>query len=94
MTKVDYYNVLLYIKISDKTTYYQENGEIILNRAKKYKNNKERLKEWDRNKYRRLSEEEKNIKRAYGRNSYNMFEENKQRQKEYQKSYRKTKEEA
>ena len=35
MTKVDYYNVLLYIKISDKTTYYQENGEIILNRAKK-----------------------------------------------------------
>ena len=27
MTKVDYYNVLLYIKISDKTTYYQENRE-------------------------------------------------------------------
>ena len=35
MTRVDYYNVLSYIKISDKTIYYQENGEIILNRAKK-----------------------------------------------------------
>ena len=30
MTKVDYYNVLLYIKISDKTTYYQENREMKL----------------------------------------------------------------
>ena len=30
MTKVDYYNVLLSIKISDKTTYYQENREMKL----------------------------------------------------------------
>ena len=30
MTKVDYYNVLLYIKISDKATYYQENREMKL----------------------------------------------------------------
>ena len=30
MTKVDYYDVLLYIKISDKTTYYQENREMKL----------------------------------------------------------------
>ena len=30
MTKVDFYNVLLYIKISDKTTYYQENREMKL----------------------------------------------------------------
>ena len=32
---------LLYMKMSDKTTYYQKNREIILNRAKKYyENNK------------------------------------------------------
>ena len=34
-------DVLLYMKMSDKTTYYQKNREIILNRAKKYyENNK------------------------------------------------------
>ena len=38
--------------------------------------------------YRELSEEEKNIKREYGRNKYkNMFEEKKQILKEYRKIY-------
>ena len=41
-----------------------------------------------RDKYRNLSEEEKNKKREYGRNRYrNMSEEKKQRLKEYQKNY-------
>ena len=39
-----------------------------------------------RDKYRNLSEEEKNKKREYGKNRYcNMSEEKKQRLKEYQK---------
>ena len=43
---------------------------MILNRAKDYyKNDKERLKEQARDKYRHLSEGEKN-KREYGRNRY------------------------
>ena len=45
-----------------------------------------------RDKYRSLSEKEKN-KREYRKNRYhNMSEENKQRLKEYQKNYYKTKE--
>ena len=59
----------LYIKISENTdlTYYQKSQNVILNKAKDYyKNNKERLKEQARDKYRCLSEEEKNIKREYG----------------------------
>ena len=63
--------------------------EIILNRAKDwYENNKEVLKDKARYKYRELSEEEKNIKRKYGRNRYqNMFEEDYERLKEYQKKF-------
>ena len=39
-------------------TYYQKNRNIILNKVKDYyKNNKERLREQARNKYRSLSEE-------------------------------------
>ena len=45
-----------------------------------------------KNKYRELSEEEKNIKRKYRRNKYhNMSEEKKKRLKEFQKSYREAK---
>ena len=55
--------------MSDKTTYYQENREKIINRAKKhYENNKERLREKARNKNRELPNEEKKIKTKYGRN--------------------------
>ena len=44
----------------DNTTYYQKNREIILNRANDYyENDKERLGEQARNKYRNLSEEDK-----------------------------------
>ena len=53
-----------------ETTYYRRNREVILNRAKDYyENNKELLRERERakNKYRELSEEEKNIKREYGK---------------------------
>ena len=41
---------------------------MILNKAKfYYENDKERLKEQARDKYRKLSEEEKNKKREYGK---------------------------
>ena len=55
-----------------ETTYYLGNREVILNRAKDYyENDKELLRERERerakNKYRELSEEEKNIKREYGK---------------------------
>ena len=61
-----------------ETTYYQENRKTILNRAKDYYENNKRklLREKAKNKYRELSEKEKNIKREYERNWYkNMSEE-------------------
>ena len=62
------------------TTYYQRNKEVILNR--------DELNVKARDKYKELSEEEKDIKREYGRNRYhNMSEEDKQRLKEYQRNY-------
>ena len=39
-----------------KLTYYQKNWDVILNRAKYYENDKERLREQARDKYRNLSE--------------------------------------
>ena len=77
----------------DNLTYYQNNRDVILNRAKDYhENDKERLREKGRDKYRNLSEEDKNKIKEYGKNRYhNMFEENKQKLKEYQKKYRETK---
>ena len=45
-------------------TYYQRNRDVILNRAKDYyENDKERLREQARNKYRNLSEDEKHKKK-------------------------------
>ena len=55
----------------DNATYYQRNKEILIEQA--------------RNKYRNLSEEDKNKKREYGKNRYHMSEEKKQKLKEYQK---------
>ena len=74
-------------------TYYQRNRDVIINRAKYYYgNDKERLREQARDKYRNLSEEETNKKREYGKNRYhNMSEEKKKRLKEYQKNYREAK---
>ena len=44
-------------------TYYQRNRDVIPNRAKDYyEHDKERLREWVRDKYRNLSKEEKNKK--------------------------------
>ena len=77
-----------------ETTYYERNRDVILNRAKDYyENNKEILRERAKKDIEiELSEEEKNMKREYGRNRYrNMSEEKKQRLKEYQKNYRDTK---
>ena len=52
----------------DNPTYYQRNTEIVLNRAKDYyENNKERLREEERKKYRNVSKEDKNKKREYGK---------------------------
>ena len=54
---------------STDLTYYQRNRNVILNRAKVcYESDKERLREQARNKYRNLSEEEKNKKKEYGKN--------------------------
>ena len=68
----------MYITMSENTdlTYYQENRDVILHRAKDYyKNNKKRLREQARHKYRNLSEEEKKLKKEYRKNRYrNMSE--------------------
>ena len=76
--------------MSEKT--YQRNREVVLNTANfYYRNNKDELKVKARKKYRELSEEEKDIKIKYGRSRYNnMSEEDKQRLKEYQKNYRRS----
>ena len=45
MKKVNYYKFFLNIKVNNKTTYYKKKKEKqkLLNRAKKYQDNKERL---------------------------------------------------
>ena len=66
---------------------------VILNGAKDYyRNNRDDLKVKARDKYRELSEGEKDIKREYGRNRYsNMSQKEKQRLKKYQRNYREAK---
>ena len=66
---------------------------MVLNRAKYYyENDKERLREQARDKYRNLSEEDKSKKREYGKNRYHkMSEVTKQKLTEYQKDYREAK---
>ena len=73
--------------------YYQRNRNVILNRTKYYyEDDKERLREQARDKYRNLSEEEKYKEREYWKKRYqNMSERKKQRLKEHQKSYREKK---
>ena len=52
-------------------TYHQKNRDVILNRAKDYyENDKERLRQVARDKYRNLCEDEKHKKREYGKNRY------------------------
>ena len=58
---------LLCLKISN-LTYYQRNRAVVVNSAKYYyDNDKERSRDHARDKYRNLSEEEKNKKREYGK---------------------------
>ena len=53
-----------------------KNRYVILNRAKDYyENDKERLKKQVRDKYRNLSEKEKNKNREYGKNRYHNMSE-------------------
>ena len=60
--------------------YYQKNRIVKLNKAKdSYKNNKERLKEQTRGKYKSLFEEEKKKKREYGKNRYHDVSEKRNR---------------
>ena len=71
---------------SAELTYYQWNRGVILNRAKDYENDTERLRRQARDKYINLSEEEKNKKREYGKNRYhNMSEEKKTKAKRISK---------
>ena len=52
----------------DNATYYQRNRKIKLNRVKNYyENDKGRLREQARNKFKNLSEEDNKKKREYGK---------------------------
>ena len=63
-------------------THYQKNRDVVLNKAKDYyKNNNVRLRGQARDKYRNLSEEEKNKKREYGKNRYHNMSKDIVRQK-------------
>ena len=69
---------LLDIKMSENTnlTYYQKTRDVILNRGKDYyDSDKERFRGQARDKYRNLSEEEKNKKREHGKNRYHNISE-------------------
>ena len=71
---------------SAELTYYQWNRGVILNRAKDYENDTERLRRQARDKYINLPEEENNKKRDYGKNRYhNMPEEKKTKAKRISK---------
>ena len=97
MNKLDQYNFFsLYIKNDSNNLLSKKQRDDFKYSKKLLRNNKEVLRERERerakNKFRELSEEEKNIKREYGRNRYhNMSEEDKQRLKEYQINYREAK---
>ena len=57
--EVFYKNILLYIKMSESAylNYYQRSRDVILDRAKDcYENDKQRLREQARDKYKNLSE--------------------------------------
>ena len=79
-----YFLLLLYIQMSECKSI--DNTDLTY-----YQRNKERIRLQARDKYRNLSEEEKNKKkREYGKNRYHIMSiEKKQRLKEYQKKYQK-----
>ena len=74
-------------------TYYQENREIILNRSNDYyENDKKRLRELARDKYKNLSKEDKKKKIEYGKNRYqNMSKEKKAKIKRISKKISRSK---
>ena len=61
-----------------KTTYYQKNRDVLLSKSKEYyRNNRELIREGTNNKYKLLSEDEKEIRREYHRNRYHNITMNK-----------------
>ena len=59
--------------MSEKT-YNPRNRDVILNRASDYyENDKKKIKRASKNKYRNLSEEEKNKKREYGKKQISYY---------------------
>ena len=59
--------------MSEKT-YNPRNRDVILNRANDYyENDKKKIKRASKNKYRNLSEEEKNKKREYGKKQISYY---------------------
>ena len=59
--------------MSEKT-YNPRNRDVILNRANDYyENDKKKIKRASKNKYRNLSEEEKNKKREYGKKQMSYY---------------------
>ena len=59
---------------SNELTYYQGNRDVILNRAKDYfENDKGRSRQQARDKYRNVSEEEKNKRREYGKKQISQY---------------------
>ena len=61
----------------------------MLNRAKDYYDNKELLRERAKNKYRSLSEDEKDIEKQYQKaRNHSMSDEEGKKLKDYQKHYR------
>ena len=68
--------------------FFSRKREAILKWAKEYYGNNKKVLREQRKTIWKLSEEEKNKKREYGRNRYHdMSEEKKHRLKEYQKKY-------
>ena len=81
---------LLYIKMSESAylTYYQKKPGRDAKQSKDYyENDKKRLREQARDKYRNLSEEEKIKKREYGKNRYLNMSEEKKKTKRISKNY-------
>ena len=61
-------------RTSVDSTHYQRNRDVILNRSKHYyEKDNERLRVKARDKYRNLSEEEKNKMREYGKKQISQY---------------------
>ena len=73
-------------------SYYQKNRDVTSNRAKDYyENDKERLREQTRDKYRDLSEEEKIKKENMEKIGISICLKKRKKNKEYQKNHREAK---